>query len=298
MISEKVSVLITGDIDPTPEASLAEKRKALQDTLAAFDGAGVKGTFYIVGNIVSDYEKILAGMKVSGHEIGCHGLTHDESEEFNRLPYETARKHIAEATQKISRITGRPPVSFRAPRVKSSHMTHQALSDLGYLSDSSVCSQRLDFISSNLINLHWLFAPRLPYHPHPESAFRRGHSRLWEIPVSACGLPFISAVLYFFGVDFMMRFFHLLHREARRTGKPIVYLFHPSEFASQTIRIRRKTTLKSVASRGFYFRRHLKLTGSAGERFQKTVQFVKRMSAYPDIEFMTVHEYVKRLNAR
>ena len=45
-----VPVLITCDIDPTPEASIEEKRYALEKTRQMFKKYSVKGTFYIVGS--------------------------------------------------------------------------------------------------------------------------------------------------------------------------------------------------------------------------------------------------------
>jgi hypothetical protein len=84
------------------------------------------------------------------------------------------RSYIEEATKKLEKLVGSPILSFRSPRVKTSAQTLRLLSEYGYLADSSVCSQRVDFISSNLINGGWLSAPRQPYHPHRDNAFKRG----------------------------------------------------------------------------------------------------------------------------
>ena len=60
-----------------------------------------------------------------------------------------------------------------------------------------------------------------------------GNLPILEIPVSAIAVPFISSALYVLGVGFMKMVFRALYLEARRTGKPIVYLFHPYEFAGE-----------------------------------------------------------------
>jgi hypothetical protein len=43
------------------------------------------------------------------------------------------------------------------------------------------------------------------------------------------GVPFLSGILYLAGVSFMQALFRALLAEARRTGRPIVYLFHSYE---------------------------------------------------------------------
>ena len=48
-------------------------------------------------------------------------------------------------------------VRFRGPRAKISTKTIAILEKLGYELDSSIFSQRLDILSSNLINYNWLF---------------------------------------------------------------------------------------------------------------------------------------------
>ncbi|MGD8624505.1 MAG: hypothetical protein PVJ34_08215, partial [Anaerolineae bacterium] len=65
-----------------------------------------------------------------------------------------------------------------------------------------------------------------------ESAFKQGELAIWEVPVSAAVIPFISAFLSVLGLAFMKGLFRLLYAESRRTGKPIVYLAHPIEFTT------------------------------------------------------------------
>jgi len=291
--SKIVPVLITCDIDPTPEAGIRDKQNALEKTCHLFRKYGIRGTFYIVGKIASDYRKQLRLLLNDGHEIGCHGLTHNEDEEYNRLSEHEAAVYISEATVKIREKTHHAVTSFRGPRVKTSHKTQKALLKLGYTADSSVCSQRLDFISSNLINIRWLLAPRKPYHPHKNNAFRKGKQRLWVIPVSAFIIPFLSATLYIFGNRFMKIFFRFFYYESLLTGKPIVYLLHPSEFSPLKQKVVHTKSMKSIRARGFYFRRILKLRGTINERFIKTETMIADISKYKKVRFMTTKEYVE-----
>jgi len=89
-------------------------------------------------------------MQALGQEIGCHGLTHTDEEEYDRMPEEMQERYIEQATQKLEAVAGVRILAFRSPRVKTSAHTLRLLAEHGYRADSSVCSQRIDFVSSNL----------------------------------------------------------------------------------------------------------------------------------------------------
>ena len=290
-----IPVLITCDIDPTPEVAIEDKRIALRQTHMIFEEFDIAATFFVVANVAESYDGEIERLAACGHEIGCHGMTHDESEEYTTLFENEQHRCLTRATAILEKVTGQPIRSFRGPRVKTSHITQGILEDLGYLADTSVCSQRIDFISSNLINMKWIFAPRMPYHPDVKNAFKRGRRKLMVVPVSALGLPFISGSLYVFGLEFMKRFFKLLYCESRKTGKPIVYLMHPAEFAPETRRVHYRTSVKDIKARGFYFRRKLKLNRSADERMHLTHAFLSYIREFPDVEFMRIDGYVDRI---
>ena len=292
---KNVPVLVTCDIDPSPEVSISEKRKSLDKTLGFFENLKIPATFFFVANVAKQYQSALMPMLDRGHEIGCHGLTHELSEEYSRLPEHIQRENLIEATTILQDLTGAKIRSFRGPRVKTSHITQKILDELGYLVDSSVCSQRLDFISSNLINPGWLRAPRLPYHPSSRSAFKKGARNLWVVPVSALILPFISSLLYVMGPALMKSFFKLLYFESRRTGKPIVYLMHPVEFAPHGA-TEEKASLASIKSRGFHFRRRLKLRVDETRRFEMTHHLLEYMASFEDVKFITATSVVDALS--
>ena len=292
-MKRSVPILITCDVDPTPEAALKDKRRAMELTLRLFDEYGVKGTFFFVANVAKDYRSQIHDLMEQRHEIGCHGLSHDASEEYHQLPEEDQRERLITATRMISEITGNGIQSFRGPRVKTSHTTQQILEELNYKADSSVCSQRLDFLSSNLINLNWLLAPRLPYRPSRHSAFRKGERNLFVVPVSAIVFPFVSGMLYTFGVAFMKALFRLLYYESVKTGKPIVYLLHPAEFAQKTL----KTTDRySVRVEGFRFRRSACIfEQDTTKRYDYHRALFSYMKSFNNSRFTTMNQYVETL---
>lgn len=288
-----VPILVTCDIDPTPEAALKDKRSAIEMTMRMFEEYGVKGTFFFVAEVAKDYRSQIHDLMKQDHEIGCHGLSHDASEEYHRLPEDDQRKRLTTATKMIGDITGNGVQSFRGPRVKTSHITQKILEGLNYKADSSVCSQRLDFLSSNLINLNWLLAPRLPYRPSPDSAFRKGDRNLFVVPVSAIAFPFVSGSLYTFGLEFMKFFFRVLYYESRRTGKPIVYLLHPAEFAPKTVKTAQHY---SVRVEGFRFRRSAWIfEQDTAKRYENHRALFAYMKSFNDSRFMTMKQYIETL---
>jgi len=287
-----VPVLITGDVDPTPEETLREKRAAMDITNALFRRYGIVSTMFFTASVAKGYCDQIEEWQGLGHEIGCHGLTHDLDEEYSTLPEEKQRQLLTEATRRLTLLTGTPVKSFRGPRVKTSHVTQSILAELGYSADVSVCSQRIDIISSNLINMGWITAPRLPYHPSFQNAFRPGRQDILVVPVSALGVPFISSSLYLFGITFSKILFRLLYLESKKTGKPIVYLFHPQEFGEWTRDSKKGNTVSDIKSRGFYVRRKLKRMKNEADRVRLHDALFQYIQSFDDVKFMTVTEYV------
>ena len=296
-MKRKVPVLLTWDVDPTPEVTVAGKKTALDITAKLLKELNIKSTFLFVATIAQQLKDEVAMLISNGHEIGSHGLAHSDEEEYNKMPRDKQREYLYKAHGILEAITFKPVTTFRGPRVKTSHITHELLEEMGYNADCSISSQRCDLVSSNLINIGWLFAPRLPYHPAKDSAFRRGNRKIWVVPISALILPFISSVLYTFRLKFMMKFFDILYKESLNTGKPIVYLAHPVEFAEDTIKFQKKISwFNGIFAHGFTSRAKLYLKGC-----QKRLEINKRLfqyiRAHEGVEFLTVNEFVSSLGA-
>lgn len=302
MSNKKVPVLITWDVDPDRWASYDDRKRALSTATDLCEEFDIRSTFFITANFAHEYPKQIERMQALDQEIGCHGLTHTDEEDYNRMPEDMQRNYIEEATQKLETVVSEPIQTFRSPRVKTSAITLKLLAEYGYSADSSVCSQRIDFVSSNLINPGWITAPRRPYHPNHTNAFKRGDVPIWEIPVSAVMLPFISGTLNVFGLRFMKILFNLLYKEAKLTGKPIVYLAHPPELINRTTRetqsphlLTQKFSLSQIKTHGFLIRRALyRMDGTTW--CQATRQLFAYMASFSDVTFMTGKECVNYLN--
>jgi len=294
MSQQRVPVLITWDVDPDRWGTYDQRQRGLSMAMDLCEEFGIRSTFFFTANFAHEYPHHIERMHRTDQEIGCHGLTHTDEEDYDRMPVQMQRAYIEEASRKLQSVAGTPTLSFRSPRVKTSAQTLRLLAEYGYIADSSVCSQRIDFLSSNLVNPGWIFAPRRPYRPHYTNAFRRGDVPIWEIPVSAMVLPFVSGLLSTFGVYFVKAFFRLLYEESRRTGKPIVYLAHPTEFTALGNR-RSHFRLKEfspayVRTHGFLIRRVLyRMDGRAW--FHATRELLAYISSFPDVVFMSTGTY-------
>lgn len=288
-----VPVLITWDVDPTPEVTLDHKHQAFETTCELMARLNIQATFFWHARLAQKMPARPAWLVDRGHEVGCHGLTHGDEEEYGRMAPDMQQRYLTEATAILEDAASRPVRAFRGPRVKTSATTQDLLEGLGYAADCSVASQRLDFVSSNLVNVNWLLAPRLPYHPSQASPFRRGQRSLWVIPLSAMGLPFISSSLYVFGVWAMRRLFDALYRESLASGKPIVYLAHPFELAPWTqsrpasrLGVLRRLRTHGLALRGrFYQRDHRR-------RLEMNEQLLGYIASRRGVQFVGVTRYV------
>lgn len=297
-----VPVLITWDVDPDAHVSPEWRRLALHRALDVCQSVQAPATFFVTARPAEIYADDFASMAAQGHEVGCHGLTHGTEENYDRMPLDMQRQYLTEATDRLTDLLGRPVRSFRSPRVKTSATTLNVLAEMGYLADSSVCSQRMDVVSSNLINTGWLTAPRRPYRPSAHNAFRAGDVPLWEVPVSAAVLPFISSLMRVTGLPPMKWLARALVAESRRTGKPVVYLAHPTEFLARPQEntglkrwrmVLRPTnfTPRHIKAHGFPLR-NLLYAGGGPSLADDTRWLFRFLAAQPGVTFMTIGDYV------
>ena len=285
-----VAVLLTGDVDYSTHHRDQDKSQAFEQMLQAGRELAGGFTFFFVAREaqqVPSYPRIL---REAGHEIGCHGLTHGNEEEYDSMPLGMQEEYLEKASGVLGSLGDCKIVSFRGPRVKVSGPTLKILSRMGYLTDSTVCSQRFDLISSNLVHPGWLRAPRCPYHPSADDAYGRGNLGILEVPVSALAIPFISSTLYVFGLRFMKMLFRALYSESRRTGKPVVYLFHPYEFADEIEGA--KDYSRNLKIHGLRFRRHL-YRGDSSSKLAWNLSLWRYMAGFEGVRFITMSQYAE-----
>lgn len=113
-------------------------RENLSVVLDLLNGAGVKATFFILGNVAKREPNLVKRICNFGHEVACHGYNH-------RLIYNQKRdefkKDVSNAKRILEEISGNPVIGYRAPSfsiTKASFWALDILAELGFKYDSSV----------------------------------------------------------------------------------------------------------------------------------------------------------------
>ena len=114
------AAVLTFDDGPDPEGTPA--------VLDALDAAGVRATFFLVGERLM--KEIRRGREIAdrGHEIALHGFAHTHHDE---LRDQAARDDLARGLGTVEVACGRRPRFYRPPYGFFSDASHAACADLG-----------------------------------------------------------------------------------------------------------------------------------------------------------------------
>ena len=255
-------------------------REGLPMLLDLYDKYGVKATFFYIAKFAKQHPEIIKIVQERGHEIACHGLTHQHDKAFDVMSFDEQLEHLSTAKKILEDISGDEVVSFRAPALRVNFGTPKALIEAGFKFDSSVAPQRMDmFMSLGSKNkLQWFGAPRTPYKTSTENLARKGDSPIIEVPVSSFVVPYIGTFMRISPfVNSLTR--RLLYMETKNTNKPINFLIHPNEVITEE-NLHTKTQRRASNYIGYLLsdvlRRKLKqnnLGQAALDLFEKEVSF-------------------------
>jgi peptidoglycan/xylan/chitin deacetylase (PgdA/CDA1 family) len=228
---ETTSILNHKLRDKTAEYLISQGMPRLLDLYDAFN---IKTTFFFTGYVAKLQPALVKMASAKGHEIASHGLRHTVDCAFDVLPLKTQIDHLQQSKKILEDICGHEVISFRAPAARANYDLPIALEESGYKIDSSVSSQRLDMMFSfgSIKKLNWLIAPRQPYFVKKDNIFRKGNSKILEIPISAFGFPYIGTFMRVNPtLNRLTRRF--LYMETKITNRPITFLTHPNEFIDE-----------------------------------------------------------------
>lgn len=159
--------------DHRPDRSAELRYRAVTERLLDdLDRWQVRGTVFVVGELLDESAELIESIAVRGHEIGLHGVDHTPLPELDPGRF---RSDVAAATEALTALTGRPVAGFRAPifsLVPDSFWATEILAELGYSYSSSVLPARNPLFG-------WPQAPRVPF---------RWPSGLVELPCPVAGL--------------------------------------------------------------------------------------------------------------
>jgi len=177
-------VTFTLDLEDHRAPETAERYPALTRRVLEFlRGRGVRGTFFVTGEIAEHTPDLVREVADAGHEIGFHGWHHVP---LPRLTAVQLRADAKRGKDLLEDVSGTPVVGFRAPLfslVPESHWAVDVLAEVGFTYSSSVLPAR-----------NPLFGDRAA----PTTAFRWPNG-LIELPcpvarVAGVGLPYLGGV--------------------------------------------------------------------------------------------------------
>jgi glycosyltransferase involved in cell wall biosynthesis len=222
-------VVVTVDLErdyQAPPGSVRGVEEAMPVLLDRFDRHGIRATVFATSDLCASHPSILNEVVRRGHELGCHGESHDV-EYLSSKPHAWQRASLGRATEAIERTVGIRPRGFRAPNFSANGDTVRVLGELGYAYDSSVLPGRVVKAMRLATRLDFLVAPRDPYRPSREDPALPGEAALWEVPVAenpfSPGGPIGLAYVHAAGVD------RALEAVALASSDPVVFLVHPWE---------------------------------------------------------------------
>jgi peptidoglycan/xylan/chitin deacetylase (PgdA/CDA1 family) len=111
---------LTFDDGPDPDST--------PDVLDALDAAGVRATFFVVGEQLTKHHAIAREALARGHELGLHGFEHVR---HDRLPGRMAADDVARGIGTFEAAVGRRPRFYRPPYGFFNEASYSACADLG-----------------------------------------------------------------------------------------------------------------------------------------------------------------------
>lgn len=135
MAAQRLEVYLTADVEPDCPPYLWTWRgieEGMPKLLDLFDAESVPGTFFVTGDTAEHYPGCVSDIAARGHEVGCHGFSHQS---FATFTEERARSEITR-TNEILRAFA-PVTSFRAPYLTLPEKFLPLLAADGIRTDSS-----------------------------------------------------------------------------------------------------------------------------------------------------------------
>lgn len=207
------------------EQRVSQVREAIRPILELLRSAGVRATFFTVGEVARDHPDLIRELASDGHEIASHTMTHPNlwrlTEAEFRDELEQYRGALAAA------LPGQQALGFRAPMFSLDRRTPWVLGvlrDMGYRYDSSIVPVRTPWYGVS-------GAPLGIYRASLDDPARAdAKDGFLEFPLTACALGPVriptSGGAYMRLLPYPV-FRGLLRRVARQ--RPFVIYVHPWE---------------------------------------------------------------------
>jgi len=180
--------------------------------------SGAGATFFLLGPIARREKSLVRELAEAGHEIGCHGWSHDLL--YSMSP-ERFRTETSDAKKAIEDVAGVPVTAYRAAYfsiTRKSLWALDVLADLGFRCDSSIFPVR-----------NWRYG--IPDFETAPTTVETPSGDLFEFPLSVVDYPG-RRVPATGGAYFRIYPYALSRRHVRTLeseGRPVVFYIHPWE---------------------------------------------------------------------
>lgn len=209
------------------ESAARRLDRGLDRLLALLDEARVHATFFFLGPVAREHRDHLRRIAELGHELGCHGWSHELVYE---LPRSRFREETRRAADEIAAVIGRPVVAYRAAYfsiTKRSLWALEVLAELGFRYDSSIFPIR-----------NWRYG--IPDFESRPQRIETPAGMILELPISVRrvmgqNIP-VSGGAYFRIYPYAVTRANLLAAEEAR--RPTVFYLHPWELDPHHPRVR------------------------------------------------------------
>ncbi|TET91161.1 MAG: hypothetical protein E3J35_04090 [Methanomassiliicoccales archaeon] len=221
-----LSVDVERDISRYISESYFGVEEGIPPLLDTLSDLGIKGNFFLTGNVCRKHPTIVKDISHQGHGIGCHGFEH-KVQYYSSRTKEWQKEDISKAKNEIEVVLGRAPKVFRAPNFSVNADTIQVLESLDFELDSSVLPGRLVKKWRLFTILDFRKAPREPYRLSERDVTVPGDSSIIEVPVTEnplnSGIPIGSGFLNYFGKEEFLKAVDVVKQSY------VVLLLHPWE---------------------------------------------------------------------
>lgn len=123
----------------------AEYDRLLDELLEKLDSRELKGTFFCVGKLATDFPQVVRKIADAGHEVGCHSNIHQW---LNKMTYKEAMEDTHSAVDALKQCIGKKVESYRAPAFSigsENKWAFEVLAANGITRDASVFPASRDF---------------------------------------------------------------------------------------------------------------------------------------------------------
>jgi peptidoglycan-N-acetylglucosamine deacetylase len=100
-----------------------------RSVLESLDRAGMKATFFVIGEKAARHPDVLREIVAAGHSVGVHGHRHDRALSFRSLA--RVRADLVRSVELIEKATGARPTLYRPAVGQTNPRIARAAADLG-----------------------------------------------------------------------------------------------------------------------------------------------------------------------